>query len=87
MPNLPNGTLAWGESVVNGENFEVVENLFRLSPGVYVPHPRLYTDGVRYQSDFGKDQTALIRVWQIVETNKGHDDQSAQMVATASVRS
>jgi hypothetical protein len=25
-----------------------------------------YTDGPRYQVDFGNDQTALIREWQIV---------------------
>lgn len=29
MPSLLNGTLAWGESVVNGGIFEVVENLAR----------------------------------------------------------
>jgi hypothetical protein len=26
-----------------------------------------FTDGARYQVDFGKDKTALIREWQIVK--------------------
>jgi hypothetical protein len=29
-----------------------------------------YADGVRYQIDFGREQTALIQEWQIVEDNR-----------------
>ena len=29
------------------------------------------TEGVRLQVDFGKDETALVHLWQVVERSKG----------------
>jgi hypothetical protein len=29
-----------------------------------------YTDGPRYQIDFGHEQTAIIQEWQVVEDNR-----------------
>jgi hypothetical protein len=35
-----------------------------------------FTDGVRYQVDFGNDQTALVREWQIVKDYYRNDERA-----------